>query len=220
MCTDTGTGPAVVLLHAGGERRGVWSPVAARLASAGYRSVAVDQRGHGDTGGEGDRLSEFVDDACAVLDELGSQVVLVGASLGGFVALLASKRGAAERVAGVVLVDVMPELDPERARAYLRSLESDRRSWNWALIEDIFTQAGALRDAVVRSTSPLALVSGEHGGVSEADRARLRALAPRLVERQVAGAGHLVARDRPDELADVLLDLLNFVPSLAWRTGS
>src|SRR4051794_3459471 len=94
VCTEVGSGrgPVVVLLHAGGEKRTVWKPVALRLAAAGFRSIAVDQRGHGETGGPADRLSDFVDDTCALIDWIGAPVVLVGCSLGGFVSLLASDR--------------------------------------------------------------------------------------------------------------------------------
>lgn len=46
-----GAGPPAVLLHAGGERRGVWSPVARALEDAGCSSVAYDLRGHGDSAG-------------------------------------------------------------------------------------------------------------------------------------------------------------------------
>jgi pimeloyl-ACP methyl ester carboxylesterase len=144
--------------------------------------------------------------------------VLVGASLGGFVALLASARIAASRqVAGVVLVDVVPDPPAELARAYLRSLESDDRKWNWTLVEDILGQAPSLRDAAARSPVPIALVRGEHGGVLDEDCARLRGLVSSLVVRKVEGAGHLVARDRPEQLAEVLLELFGVLPMPHWR---
>jgi pimeloyl-ACP methyl ester carboxylesterase len=218
VCSETGRGPTVVLLHAGGERRDVWIPVAARLAAAGVRSIAVDQRGHGDTGGSAERLSDLVDDVCALLAHLDSPVVLVGCSLGGLVSLLASARSASSgHVAAIVLVDVVPDPDPERSRRYLRRIESKSRPWSWTLIEDILAQAGSLRDAASRSNVPIALVWGEHGRVADADRARFRALVPGALERRIAGAGHLVARDRPSQLAEVLLELLSLLPAQIWR---
>jgi pimeloyl-ACP methyl ester carboxylesterase len=193
--------------------------VAARLAVAGFHSVAVDQRGHGETGGSGDRLADFVDDACALLDHLQVPVVFVGASLGGFVSLLASARsGPSLRVAGVVLVDVVP--DPEAdgpVRAYLRSLESPGRTWNWPLVEDILAQTSLLCDAAARSRVPLALIRGEHGVISDDVCSRFRALVPSVVVRTVEGAGHLVARERPEPLADALIELLGSLPSPHWR---
>jgi pimeloyl-ACP methyl ester carboxylesterase len=219
VCSESGRGPTVVLLHAGGERRDVWTPVAAHLAAAGVHSIAVDQRGHGDTGGSADRLSDLVDDLCALLAHLSSPVVLVGCSLGGLVSLLASARSTSSaHVAAIVLVDVVPDPDPERSRRYLRSIESKSRPWNWTLIDDVLARASSLRDAASRSNAPIALVWGEHGRVAAADRARFRALVPGALERRMAGAGHLVARDRPHELADVLLELLNILPAPIWRT--
>ncbi len=219
VCTETGRGPTVVLLHAGGERRDVWTPVAAHLAAAGVRSIAVDQRGHGETGGSADRLSDLVDDLRALLAHLASPVVLVGCSLGGFVALLASaRRPSSAHVAALVLVDVVPDPDPERARRYLRGIESKTRPWSWRLIDDILAQASSLREAAARSKVPIALVRGEHGRVAEADRARFRALVPGALERRIAGAGHLVARDRPQQLADVLLELLSLLPAPSWAS--
>jgi pimeloyl-ACP methyl ester carboxylesterase len=208
----------VLLLHAGGERRGVWLPVSERLAVSGFHAVAFDQRGHGDSGGNASTLSVLVDDACAVVDTLGQPVVLVGCSLGGFVSLLTSARpGWSGRVAGIVLVDVVPDPDPERVHIYLRRLESRIGPLNWALVHDILRHASALRDAAAGMHVPLALVRGEHGSVSDEDCARLRGLVPSVVIRVVEGAGHLVARDRADRLADVVLDLLHSLPWTQWR---
>jgi pimeloyl-ACP methyl ester carboxylesterase len=50
-CTTLGVAATVVLGHAGGARRTVWRPLAARVAPRPFRTIAVDQRGHGDTGG-------------------------------------------------------------------------------------------------------------------------------------------------------------------------
>jgi hypothetical protein len=40
---------------------------------------------------------------------------------------------------------------------------------------------------------------------------------PSVVIRVVEGAGHLVANDRADRLAEVLLDLLSSQPWSQWR---
>jgi pimeloyl-ACP methyl ester carboxylesterase len=193
-------------------------PVSERLALSGFRAVAFDQRGHGDTGGTASTLSVLVDDACAVVEALGVPVVLVGCSLGGFVALLTSARpGWSTRIVEIVLVDVVPDPNPELARMHLRELESRTGAWNWALVDDILRHASALRDAAAQTHAPLALVRGEHGFVSDEDCARLRKLVPSIVIRVVEGAGHLVAKDRAERLTDVLLDLLCSLPRSKWR---
>jgi pimeloyl-ACP methyl ester carboxylesterase len=218
-CSEFGAGPLVLLLHAGGERRSVWRPVARRLAQAGFRCVSIDQRGHGDSGGPGDKLSELVDDVCALIDQLGQNVVLVGSSLGGFVSLSsAARRAAGGQVAAVVLIDVVPDPDAEAARTYLRAIQATgSASWNWALVEDILSRQAWLRAAAAEVPVPIALIRGERGLVRQQDVTRLHALVPALALRCVEGAGHLVARDRPEQLSDVLLELFDSLPLPEWR---
>jgi 3-oxoadipate enol-lactonase len=97
--------PTVVLLHGlGGTSAINWLPVFVPLG-ARYRVVAIDQRGHGRgiRTGRPFRLEDCADDVIALADELGvEQVITVGYSMGGPVALLARRRHP-ERVAGMVL---------------------------------------------------------------------------------------------------------------------
>ena len=214
-CTAAGSGPAVVLLHAGGEKRSVWRPVARWLARDGFRSIAVDQRGHGETGGSrATCLDEYAGDVSDLLAWLDVPVTLVGASLGGLASLLAvTDPDTRARVRGVVLVDVQPDPDPAPTRRFLRDLESRapsrRPAWNWALIEDVLSRPQQLRDAAASLDIPVTLV---RGGASPAfpahDVARFTTLVPGAAVHVVPGAGHLVARDRPEELAAALLEHL------------
>jgi len=117
---ESGAGPAVLLLHAGGERRQVWRPVAELLVADGFRCVAYDQRGHGDGGGSVDALAACADDVAAMVRAEPSGCVIVGASLGGLAAVAALADPAVRaRVAGLVLVDVVPCLNPDRVRGFL-----------------------------------------------------------------------------------------------------
>jgi predicted alpha/beta-hydrolase family hydrolase len=178
----------------------------ADLAADGYRCVAVDQRGHGDSPTAGaDRLDSFVADATAVCAGLGGPVVIVGASLGGFAALgAAAARPAA--VAGIVLVDVVPEPDPERVRAVIprvtiggRDRPVDR------LVTDILGRGAELRGALAGLDRPVLLAHGTgRSAVTPAALARFPALARHGRSVAVAGAGHLVARERPAALAGAL----------------
>jgi alpha-beta hydrolase superfamily lysophospholipase len=45
----SGSGPTVLLLHGFLEHAHAWDFVAPRIAAAGYRVMALDWRGHGDT---------------------------------------------------------------------------------------------------------------------------------------------------------------------------
>lgn len=107
-------GPPVVLLHGGGQTRHAWKNTGARLAERGYHPVALDARGHGDSGWalDGDYgRPAMVDDLVAVLGSIGAtRPVLVGASMGGDTALLAVGEGRIDAGA-LVLVDTAPTLD-------------------------------------------------------------------------------------------------------------
>ena len=72
---QAGTGPSVLLLHGFPDSLHLWRAVAPRLVAAGYRVVAVDQRGFGASEAPADRRSYHIDrlvaDGVEVLDALG-----------------------------------------------------------------------------------------------------------------------------------------------------
>lgn len=99
-----GQGPAVALVHGITESRRAWDPLIAPLLAAGYRVVAIDLRGHGDSSKVPPyELATMAADVGAVLahEQLGD-ALLVGHSLGGAV-VTALAAGAPCR--GVVNVD-------------------------------------------------------------------------------------------------------------------
>jgi len=99
-----GTGPAVLLVHAGIADGRMWEPLVERLVAAGHRTVVPDLRGFGRTPLEPGVVSNPAD-LLALLDELGiDQATVVGASFGGLVALALALR-ASGRVTGLVLLD-------------------------------------------------------------------------------------------------------------------
>lgn len=123
---DVGGDPAgrpVVLLHGTGQTRHSWRETAAVLGAAGFRTVTVDLRGHGDTGWVPDRnyhMSAFVEDLRAVVASLPAPPILVGASLGGVIAILTEARYRLSH--SLVIVDVAPRVEPDgatRIKAFL-----------------------------------------------------------------------------------------------------
>lgn len=105
---DAGGWP-VLLMHGGGQTRHAWGQTAEALAKAGWYTVSLDLRGHGDSNwaANGDySFTSFAADCIAVCDQLGRPPVLVGASLGGVSAILAE--GNSDRVvsSGLVIVDI------------------------------------------------------------------------------------------------------------------
>jgi len=112
-------GVPLLLLHGFGNDAHVWDDFAPAV-SPYYRTLALDQRGHGDSDPDPELRYDhdsMARDAIAVLDALGiERVVLVGHSMGGRVAMRFARRHP-ERLAGLVIVDAGPELD---ARGVLR----------------------------------------------------------------------------------------------------
>ncbi len=108
--------PPVVMLHGGGQTRHSWGELMYALAGNGYWAMTVDMRGHGESDWcpDGDySLDCFVEDVRCILSELQQPAVVVGASLGGISALLAVGEVSSLPIRGLVLVDIVPRLEPE-----------------------------------------------------------------------------------------------------------
>ncbi|OYX01452.1 MAG: alpha/beta hydrolase [Caulobacter vibrioides] len=83
----------VLLAHGGGQTRHAWAKTAAALADRGWEAVALDLRGHGDSG----------------------RPALIGASLGGLAGLLAEAEIAPRSFSSITLVDIVPNMDMDGA---------------------------------------------------------------------------------------------------------
>jgi len=108
------SGPVVLFLHGGGQTRSSWGKAIAQLGSAGYRAIAVDQRGHGESDWSPNRHYDhlcFASDLSDILQQLPSGAALVGASLGGMAALTAVGKGWDHGARALVLVDIVPRMD-------------------------------------------------------------------------------------------------------------
>lgn len=118
--------PAVLLLHGFGQARHAWRETGARLAAAGYRAVAPDARGHGDSSRAPQgryALDDFVADARALAAGLNGPAV-VGASMGGLSGLLAEAETPGGLCRALVLVDIAPrwrERGVARILAFMRA---------------------------------------------------------------------------------------------------
>src|SRR5215510_1414923 len=112
-------GVPMLLLHGFGNEAHIWDDFAPIVAPH-YRTLALDHRGHGQSDWDPEQryeLDALVDDVEAVTAALGiERLVLVGHSLGGRVSTLFAGRHPA-RIAGLVIVDIGPEVD---ARGSLR----------------------------------------------------------------------------------------------------
>lgn len=109
------TGLPVIFLHAFPLASGMWEPQ--REALKGFRVLALDMRGFGSTPLVAPFLIEhMVDDVLETLDACGvDRAVLVGNSMGGYVALRLAEK-APGRVKALVLADSRAEADSNEAR--------------------------------------------------------------------------------------------------------
>lgn len=155
--------PTAVLVHGWGFDGRIWEAAAPRLARS-RRVVALDLAGHGRSGCERRRptIASFAEDVLAVVEAVGApRVVLVGHSMGGDVVVDAA-RLMSDRVAGVVLVDTLLDVEATRPAAQLAAvfagLQADFagsiaaffRQWMFtpatdpALVESIVARAQAM----------------------------------------------------------------------------
>jgi pimeloyl-ACP methyl ester carboxylesterase len=109
----------------------------------------------------------------------------------------------------VVLVDVLPNLDPDQARAYLRGIESAvQLEWHWPFVENILGRLPELQHSAANLRVPVHAIGGSRGNFDARALERFLQLVPNASVRVIDGASHLVARDRPHELAAALLECL------------
>lgn len=109
-----GSGPVILLAHGGGQTRYSWRGVARTQAEKGWRTVAIDLRGHGASDWDAAQdysLERYGHDVAEVAAALGGNVYHVGASLGGNCAIPAVGRIAPDLFRALVLVDVVPQVD-------------------------------------------------------------------------------------------------------------
>ncbi|RYE74562.1 MAG: alpha/beta fold hydrolase, partial [Oxalobacteraceae bacterium] len=115
--------PTVLLAHGFGQTRHAWESTAARLAEAGYRALAYDARGHGDSGFNDVNLpysaTQFTDDLIVLAGEQAAPPVLVAASMGGLFGLLAEARWPG-LFRALVLVDITPRWETAGVERILR----------------------------------------------------------------------------------------------------
>ncbi|MCL4237873.1 MAG: alpha/beta fold hydrolase [Anaerolineae bacterium] len=183
--------PAALLLHQRGRDRTTWDALALRLQAAGYAVLAVDQRGHGATGGAEDwaLAQQDAHDALAMLSELPGiapgQIIVIGASIGANLGLNAC--------AGL----------PGCAAAVLLSPGLDYRG---------ITTAGAMAQLGAR---PLLIVASEGDGNNPADSITLDSMAAgdhQVIILPDAGHGTAMLLKAPDLAERIVAWLVARVP--------
>ena len=199
--TTAGEGPAVVCCHGFPDLSHGWRDVLPALAAAGFRVLAPDQRGYGETGGpdavEAYDIHHLTGDLVGLLDALGiERAVFIGHDWGGTIAWMTALLHPS-RVAGVIGVNTPHYPRPSTAPvARLRAMFGDTHymvavqqsdELDRALAADVrrtFTQ-------IVRSgTPPDAALSGWLG-----NGGRMRTLGEVVAGPPMPGAPLLAAAD-------------------------
>lgn len=130
--------PAVILLHGGGQTRHSWRGAMRELLRQGYHVINLDARGHGQSGWSADadyQLETLADDLLQVIATLPTKPALVGASMGGATALYAAGKHAQPLAAALVLVDMVPRIDPAGANRVIGFMNS--RKEGFANLEEV-----------------------------------------------------------------------------------
>lgn len=229
-----GDGRPVLLVHGGVRSHEDWAGVLPVLL-AHHRVVAIDLRGHGASTEERFDLSASVEDLRGVVRELGlDDVVIVGHSLGGVVALTYAVRGGA--CGGLVIVDalsvsvpaVFPGPDGTRHRQAIlervaafpeRSRGREPDASIAANIHDVdvfdLTARSPVPVVFVLATERPELHPGDDADATalaiaewrRAGHAAIRAISDEQPTVHVAtvACGHAVPRDQPELLIQIIL---------------
>jgi pimeloyl-ACP methyl ester carboxylesterase len=233
----SGAALPVVFVHGNGANLTQWSAQLAHLRAT-RRAVALDLRGMGqsEVPRNGDYSVEaMADDVQAVVDALHlDRFVLAGHSYGGAVVMRYAAKHP-ERVAGVVYADSAGTLTvtDDAAAKFLGALRKDKpaftRQWfapilkgsSQAVQDAVFASvdatsidafAGALTG--LRSLDTGTLLDAYHGpvlAIAAADienPSSLHMQYPKLPVRKIAGTGHWLMMDKPEEFNRILDDFL------------
>jgi lipase len=123
----------VVCIHGLAQHGGVFAELGERLAAGGHSVLAVDLRGHGESGREPPWNTEaHLQDLLDTLLDCGvERATWVGHSFGGRLAAAVAAR-APERAQRLALLDPGLQVPPDRA---LQGAEIDRLDWSFASVE-------------------------------------------------------------------------------------
>jgi pimeloyl-ACP methyl ester carboxylesterase len=206
-----------MLLHGWPVSERIWVSQVSALRDAGLDPLAPHLYGRG---------SSIDDWAAQLLRDIDGQLVVVGASMGGYCALAMARR-APERIPGMVLVGSRADADTFERRRFRQDMITDLRSGDRpdradddTNLEHLAIAQEAMRDRLdltgvdASFGGPLLVCVGEHDelvSVAEAQQLADSALDGRL--EVFSGAGHFVGVDQPERFNEVLLEFVS-----QWRT--
>ncbi|GAB4201273.1 MAG: alpha/beta hydrolase [Wenzhouxiangellaceae bacterium] len=117
----------IVLSHGFGQTRHAWRDTAQALAADGWQATTYDARGHGESGRPDDGIydvDDFVADFERLIEPLEAPPIVVGASLGGLVAMLSQARQPQVELRALVLVDITPRWERQGVNRMLGFMQA------------------------------------------------------------------------------------------------
>lgn len=221
-CFESGAGQPVVLLHGNGESSAYWANQAPVLVRLGFRVLAMDSRGHGESeyGGSGLSFDLFADDLRAVMDALGvPKAHIVGFSDGGNLALkFALKYPASveklvlnganiEMLRGVKPYTQLP-LYPVVGMLALAGKRSEAARRKHDVLALMTRSYGVGWDDLHRISAPALVVVGEHDMIRDAHSRRIADELPHGSYLCLGGTSHFCAAEAPARFNRALVRFL------------
>ena len=208
-----GSGRPIVFIHGMGTSAASWEAVSDLLADR-FHTVAIDLLGHGRSPVPDDRSLYTRDQALGQIDELLGELdepaILVGHSLGGYLALahIATRPGVAR---GVVVLNTGPGFrDPEKREGWN---ERSRRNAHRFGVPEHVVDLNLQHDSVVMDrlaeieTPTLVLAGGDDRPEYQGSGQYLERKMPHASFRLVEGGGHSMHEDtHAAEVADIIAD--------------
>jgi len=236
-----GQGKPVVFVHGLGESFATWKPQLEFFPRKGFRAVAVDLRGHGDSEIPSRRITmeDFARDVLSVLDAEGvEKAYMVGYSMGALV-LLELYKIAPQRFERLVLEATAPEYPPamtevlenmsmheiaqqvaEFAVSPVAPSELKREIYEIISRTDkrVYIQSAeaatqrSYRDVLRSIQVPTLLISGELDYISPPEVVdEMSRLVPNSKPLILGGVGHMPHRERPEIFNEAILEFLTGV---------
>jgi pimeloyl-ACP methyl ester carboxylesterase len=235
--------PAVVFVHGALMGRSVWRPQVDALSDR-FRCVSVDLPGHGTQRDVPFELDDAADGVVRAIDEAaGGRAVLVGLSLGGYVAMTVASRYP-EKVRGLVLAGSTREptgasriafeayalalrLVPESVVRTI-ALAYFRRRYGRILAAAItagghFARGGSravrriagsrFRERLVAFGGPILVINGTLDLVFRIGAGRFLAGVPGVTSRVIPRAGHLSNVDQPEVFTGLIEGFIDTLPA-------
>jgi pimeloyl-ACP methyl ester carboxylesterase len=228
--------PPILFLHGAILSRTMWRPLVALLQDR-YRCISLDLPGHGSQVGAPFTMDAAVARVSETIDrEAGGRAILVGLSLGGYVAM-AVAGVSPSRVRGLVVAGAT--LDPRGPWALafiafglaLRILPEPlirgvdvlfmRRLYGRPIVDQVLAggyfargggvavtrlAGGRFRARLQAYGGPVLVINGDRDFVFSRTERRFASGIPRLTKLELPGASHLSTLDRPAEVAHAIRD--------------